>query len=225
MTGAMVSSLTEQLRLCHQLSALQQSRMERVSDSCASLSCWQSQHLKRACGAACQAIRRGSWVGLQLHLVWALVLGLAAVQLQAYLGPAEGVKPSFAAQTLSASAPLLACALLLAALLWRPWSLAPPPLPQQASAHSCHSDQWSLPNPVGQIAVLTILSNNLQAIPTAKQEVVKQEAEREEDESMQPAAPQEQQQKVVDWRGHGCWGHVGRNSPGNKLMICYSDAG
>ena len=75
-----------------------------------------------------QAIRRGTWLGLQLQLVWALLLGLGAVKLRGYLSSAWG-EHSFAAQAGMGCLLLLACALLLATLLWRPWSL---PLPLSA---------------------------------------------------------------------------------------------
>jgi hypothetical protein len=72
MTGVMVSSLTEQLRLSHQLSALQQSRMERVSGRVAYMlsdQCWhQNKHevccLPRTFGGGPGLGCSCSWCGL-----------------------------------------------------------------------------------------------------------------------------------------------------------------
>ena len=79
-----------------------------------------------------QAIRRGTWLALQLQAVWVLLLVLASVLAQHFLSQQP---PSVFNSLAQAAVPVLTVLCALSALCWQPWQLpAAEKLPEAAPA-------------------------------------------------------------------------------------------
>lgn len=132
----MRDSMTLQLQNGQQLFALLQSRLERVTCRtsypyallpssiwcpCQFLSIfWLAMSVSML--ASMQAIRRGTWLAVQLQAVWVLLLVLASVLANHFLSQQPH---SFLKSLVQAAVPVLTTMCALSALTWQPWQLPP----------------------------------------------------------------------------------------------------